>query len=147
MPEIVMIEDDAVISELISFNLQNEGYAVCGFPDGKSLFKMLSQEKEPLISLFILDIMLPGMDGFEICAALRQDKRFATVPILMLTARGSESDKVRGLTLGADDYLAKPFGMRELWRESRPAPSLSDRFRRVGQNDPASINHDRITVS
>src|SRR5690554_5828568 len=82
MPEIVMVEDDAVISELISFNLQNEGYAVCGFPDGKSLFKMLSQEKEPLISLFILDIMLPGMDGFEICAALRQDKRFATVPIL-----------------------------------------------------------------
>lgn len=145
MPEIVMVEDDAVISELISFNLQNEGYAVCRFPDGKSLFKMLSQEKEPLISLFILDIMLPGMDGFEICAALRQDKRFATVPILMLTARGSESDKVRGLTLGADDYLAKPFGMRELLARVQ---ALHRRYRINSdvwdQNDPASINHDRI---
>ncbi|MDD2580057.1 MAG: response regulator transcription factor [Eubacteriales bacterium] len=113
MADIIIVEDDRIISELIIFNLQNEGYQVRGFTSGQALLSALAAEPEWPVSLFILDIMLPGMDGFAICRALRQMERFEFTPILMLTARGSESDKVRGLETGADDYLTKPFGMRE----------------------------------
>ena len=113
MYEIIIVEDDQVISELIIFNLQNEGYSARGFPEGGALFKDLAEKPKQKVSLFILDVMLPDMDGFEICRRLRMDQRFAAVPIMMLTARGSERDKVKGLTTGADDYLTKPFGMRE----------------------------------
>ena len=109
---IILVEDDAVIAELLAFNLQNEGYETFAFREGHSLFQQLDQLPAP--DLFVLDLMLPGMDGFEICARLRGMAAYELVPILMLTARGTENDKVRGLTAGADDYLTKPFGMREL---------------------------------
>lgn len=109
---IILVEDDAVIAELLVFNLQNEGYETFAFREGRSLFQQLEQLPAP--DLFILDLMLPGMDGFEICTRLRGLAACELVPILMLTARSTENDKVRGLAAGADDYLTKPFGMREL---------------------------------
>lgn len=112
-PRIVLVEDDAVIAELLEFNVREAGYEAIGFRDGKSLLDFLGQNPEPP-DLFILDLMLPGMDGYEICAWLRGKPEYDLSPILMLTARSSESDKVRGLEKGADDYLTKPFGMREL---------------------------------
>ncbi|MBP1757189.1 MAG: two component transcriptional regulator, winged helix family [Firmicutes bacterium] len=130
-PVVVLVEDDAGIAEMIEFNLQNEGYATRSFRDGKSLFKELAEL--PSVSLFILDLMLPDMDGFEICARLRKDSQLEWVPIMMLTARSAESDKVRGLEAGADDYLTKPFGIREflarvqaLIRRYRKLSSLRD---------------------
>lgn len=110
-PVVVLVEDDAGIAEMIEFNLQNEGYATRSYRDGRSLFQELSGL--PAVALFILDLMLPDMDGFEICARLRKDSQLEWVPIMMLTARSTESDKVRGLEAGADDYLTKPFGIRE----------------------------------
>ena len=110
-PLIVTVEDDSVISELVGFNLQNEGYEVLAFRDGKSMFENKSIFKN--LTLFVLDIMLPDMDGFEICARIKQDPQFEMVPIIMLTARGSEADKVKAFETGADDYITKPFGVRE----------------------------------
>lgn len=111
-PLIMIVEDDAVIAELLAFNLENEEYRSQRFADARELFAGLEQSSA--VDLFILDIMLPGKDGFEICAELRKRPQFENVPILMLTARGAENDKVHGLEAGADDYLTKPFGMREL---------------------------------
>jgi two-component system alkaline phosphatase synthesis response regulator PhoP len=110
-PLIVTVEDDNVISELVGFNLQNEGYEVLAFRDGRSMFENKSAFKN--LTLFVLDIMLPDMDGFEICAMIKQDPQFDMVPIIMLTARGSETDKVKAFETGADDYITKPFGVRE----------------------------------
>lgn len=108
---VVIVEDDAPIAELIQYNLSGEGYTVSAFGSGRELMDRLSRLED--ICLFILDIMLPEMDGFEICARLRAIKDFSMTPVIMLTARGSESDKVKGLNVGADDYITKPFGIRE----------------------------------
>ncbi len=110
-PLIIIVEDDSVIAELLEFNLQNNGYRTRSFRDGPAMLAELSSLMP--VSLFILDIMLPGPDGFEICRLLKNDAASAPVPVLMLTARSTESDKVRGLTIGADDYITKPFGVRE----------------------------------
>ncbi len=111
-PKVILVEDDRVISELVAFNLEEDGFTVQAYRTGTALFQDLGSIGQP--ALFILDLMLPGMDGYEICTRLRRDKRFTLTPIILLTARGTESDKVRGLDAGADDYLTKPFGMREL---------------------------------
>ncbi len=108
---VVIVEDDASIAELIEYNLAGEGYAVSVFRSGRILIDNLPGLGD--VCLFILDIMLPGMDGFEICAWLRARKEYAVTPVMMLTARGSEADKVKGLNVGADDYVTKPFGIRE----------------------------------
>ncbi len=130
-PQIILVEDDAVIAELLEFNLRNEDYATISFRDGKSLFQKLDQLPPP--ALFILDLMLPGMDGFEICSRLRNNPEYESVPILMLTARSTESDKVRGLETGADDYLTKPFGMRELLARVH---ALIRRYQKAPRNSP-----------
>ena len=110
--QVILVEDDAIIAELLDFNLKGEGYGTHAFRDGQALFTALDNLPQP--QLFILDVMLPGMSGLDICARLREDSRFSLTPILMLTARGTEGDKVKGLDSGADDYLTKPFSMREL---------------------------------
>ncbi len=110
-PFIVVVEDDATIAELIEFNLHNDGYITRSFGDGAGMLKVLPDL--PPVSLFVLDVMLPGMDGFEILKRLKQNPDTEEIPVLMLTARSTESDKVRGFTTGADDYLTKPFGIRE----------------------------------
>jgi DNA-binding response OmpR family regulator len=108
MPTILIVEDERNLCHLIRDNLQEQGYHVRLAFDGSSA---LAMAKEAAPDLVILDIMLPGIDGLEVCRRLRQD---SIVPILMLTARATEIDRVLGLELGADDYLTKPFSMREL---------------------------------
>lgn len=110
-PLIILVEDDSAIAELIRFNLTNEGFEVADFRSGAALFQVLPEKTG--VCLFILDLMLPGMDGFEILRKIRNDEKFPLVPVIMLTARGTESDKVKGLEAGADDYITKPFGIRE----------------------------------
>ncbi len=110
-PLIVLVEDDAVIAELIEYNLTSEGFEVKSFRNGAAMLAALPGIEG--ICLFILDIMLPGMDGFEICRHIKESQKYPLVPIVMLTARGTESDKVKGLEAGADDYITKPFGIRE----------------------------------
>ena len=108
---IVIVEDDAMIAELIEFNLQNDGYDTRSFGDGPGMLAALPQLMP--VALFILDVMLPGPDGFEILKQIKSNPDLELIPVLMLTARSSESDKVKGLTIGADDYQTKPFGIRE----------------------------------
>ena len=112
--KVLIVEDDRVIAELLAYNLKEAGYSPQTFSDAQMLLRSLQKEPGLDPSLFILDLMLPGIDGYELCQKLRQNSRFELTPILMLTARGSEADKVKGLGSGADDYLTKPFGMREL---------------------------------
>lgn len=106
--KILVVEDEPTLLETLIYNLKREGYAVEGVSDGRTA---VDKAREMLPDLIVLDIMLPGMDGLEITRILRQDM---TIPILMLTARDDEIDRVLGLEIGADDYLTKPFSMREL---------------------------------
>lgn len=106
---VLIIEDEEAIVEILKFNLQHEGYETLEALDGEAGLA-LAQSEDP--DLILLDVMLPKMNGFDVCRTLRQQGR--TVPILMLTAREEESDKVMGLETGADDYITKPFSMREL---------------------------------
>ncbi len=106
--KILIVEDELTLQETLAFNLKRQGYEVETASDGNSAVEKANQY---LPDLILLDIMLPGMDGFEVCRLLRKDMN---VPILMLTARDDEIDRVVGLEVGADDYLTKPFSMREL---------------------------------
>ena len=105
---ILVVDDEESILEFVSYNLRKEGYVVALARNGD---EALAQAKETPYDLVILDVMLPGMDGYEVCRRLRADTE---APVLFLSARDTELDKVVGLELGGDDYLAKPFGVREL---------------------------------
>lgn len=109
MKRILVVEDEPSIVTLLTYNLEQAGFQVLTAEDGNQGFHLALDEKPDFI---ILDIMLPGMDGIEICKKLRQEK--VKTPILMLTARDDELDKVLGLEIGADDYMTKPFSPREL---------------------------------
>ncbi|TMC21018.1 MAG: response regulator transcription factor [Chloroflexi bacterium] len=109
--KILVVDDEAVLVETIAYNLEQAGYRVVTAADGSSALDAARAETPNLI---ILDIMLPGMDGLEVCRQLRRESTTATTPILILTARSDEIDKVVGLEVGADDYVTKPFGRREL---------------------------------
>ena len=108
---ILVIDDERDVVDLLAYNLEKAGYRVIGAYDGESGLA-LARERRP--DLIILDLMLPGIDGFEVCNALREDFRTHHIPILMLTARGETRDRVEGLRVGADDYVAKPFSLAEL---------------------------------
>lgn len=108
---IYCVEDDGDIRELIVYTLENTGFQALGFSEGKGFMKAVRDQVPDLV---LLDIMLPGVDGVSLLKALRTDKRTCRVPVIMLTARSTESDKVLSLDLGADDYVTKPFGMMEL---------------------------------
>ena len=110
-PVIFVVEDDEDIARLISHNLQAAGFEVQSFVSGASV---LTEAARELPSLILLDIMLPGTDGFELCRQIRQTPALSTVPIIFLTAKTSEADRVKGLELGGDDYITKPFSPREL---------------------------------
>ena len=105
---ILVVDDEESITEFVSYNLRKEGYEVLVAYNGD---EALALAKDTQLDLVILDVMLPGMDGYEVCRRLRAD---TDVPVLFLSARDTELDKVVGLELGGDDYLAKPFGIREL---------------------------------
>lgn len=111
MESILVIDDEAAIRELLKYNLEKEGYKVTGASDGEHALNLMDKSKFDLV---ILDLMLPGINGLEVCRKMRQDHSLSTIPIIMLTAKGEEIDKVVGLELGADDYVTKPFGVREL---------------------------------
>lgn len=108
---ILVIEDEEHIQELIRFNLVNNGYETLVASDG---LQGIAMAKASLPDMILLDLMLPKMDGLDVCRNLRADAETAGIPIIMLTAKGSETDKVLGLEMGADDYLTKPFSIREL---------------------------------
>lgn len=109
--KILIVDDEANIRELISFNLKNEGYKTITAADGLTALRLISEERP---SLILLDLMLPGMNGYEVCKEVRKEKELSTTPIIMLSAKDAEFDKVLGLELGADDYMTKPFSVREL---------------------------------
>jgi len=111
MKRILIIEDDKDIVELVRYNLEKEGFQVSAEGDGLS---GLAHAKKSPPDLLLLDLMLPRLLGLEICKELRRSEKIARMPILMLTARGEEADRIVGLELGADDYVSKPFSPREL---------------------------------
>ena len=126
MKRIAVIEDDNDIAFTVRLNLEREGYTVTVFGRGNDGLHAVQRGGFDFV---ILDLNLPDLDGLTICRELRRDPRTQAIPIMMLTARGSERDRVTGLELGADDYLTKPFSVRELvarvaavWRRSRVAP-------------------------
>jgi two-component system phosphate regulon response regulator PhoB len=110
MPRILLVEDEADIRDVVAFNLRQSGYTVVAATRGREALAKL--EESP--ALVVLDLMLPDMSGIEVCKAIKHDPRTAHVPVLILTARGEEIDRVVGFEVGADDYIVKPFSMREL---------------------------------
>lgn len=108
---ILVVEDEEDIRQLLIFHLEREGYATLEAADGKTGLE-LARSREP--ALILLDVMLPLIDGFTVCKELERDPRTSAIPVIMLTARGEEVDRILGLELGADDYVVKPFNTREL---------------------------------
>ena len=108
---IFVLEDDADISRLVQYHLESAGFTVRPY---LTVGPILSDAERQPPALFLLDIMVPGGDGLDLCRRLRQNPTLSVVPIIFLTARAAENDRVHGLELGADDYITKPFGTREL---------------------------------
>ncbi|MGQ9829227.1 MAG: winged helix-turn-helix domain-containing protein [Roseiflexus sp.] len=121
MSTILLVEDDPILSETLRYNLEREGYAVINAPDGVVGLERARRDQPDMV---ILDVMLPRLDGFSVCRILRQESE---VPILILTARQDEIDRIAGLELGADDYVAKPFSLGELLARVRAIMRRSDR--------------------
>lgn len=147
MPLIYCVEDDESIRELVVYTLENTGFTAEGFADGKTFSQKMSEKKPDLV---LLDIMLPGEDGNEILSKIRSNSDTKRLPVIMLTAKGTEYDKVLSLDNGADDYVTKPFGMMELISRIRAV------LRRTGgieeQKDiltagPISMDTDKHEVS
>jgi DNA-binding response OmpR family regulator len=111
MRKIALIEDDADLFQLVKYNLEKEGFTVVGANTGRGVIDLFRREKPDLI---LLDIMLPDSDGLEICKSIRQNPELVHIPVIFLTARVSETDRIVGLELGANDYIVKPFFVREL---------------------------------
>ncbi|WP_340587823.1 phosphate regulon transcriptional regulator PhoB [Erythrobacter alti] len=110
-PKLLLVEDDTALAELLEYRFENEGYDVRSTSDGEEAMVLAAEDVPDLV---ILDWMIEGVSGIEVCRRLRREKATANVPIIMLTAREAEDDRVRGLETGADDYLTKPFSPREL---------------------------------
>jgi len=111
MRKVALVEDDADLFALVKYNLQKEGFGFVGSQTGRGVIDLFRRERPDLI---LLDIMLPDSDGLEICKAIRQHPELAHIPVIFLTARASETDRIVGLELGANDYIVKPFFVREL---------------------------------
>jgi DNA-binding response OmpR family regulator len=147
MPQVIAaLDDEPDILELLKVNLGKAGYRFEGFQDAEELYRYLDREKPNLI---LLDLMLPGTDGLEVCRHIRRTEALADIPIIMLTAKGDESDKVVGLELGADDYVTKPFSTKELVARihavlRRPAGEGPSRRIVVG---PLIIDLDKFEVT
>ena len=109
--KILIVEDEKDIIKMLEYNLEKEGFKVIDARDGEDALDLAVRQHPDLI---LLDLMLPGMDGLEVCKALKKEVKTGSIPIIMLTAKSQESDKVVGLELGADDYITKPFSPREL---------------------------------
>jgi DNA-binding response OmpR family regulator len=134
-PRVLVVEDEANIRELVCLHLGHEGYACEGVGDGQSALVRAEAER---FDLMVLDVMIPGLDGLSVCRAVRNGQTNHDVPILILTARREEADKVVGLESGADDYLTKPFGVRELVARAR---ALLRRPRLAADARPAAASN------
>src|SRR5688572_18471771 len=136
---ILVIDDEKDLLELVRYNLEKDGFDVICAREGQSGVEIAAKHRPDLI---VLDIMMPGMDGLEVCRRLRADQRTGRVPLIMLTARATEADRIVGLEMGADDYVTKPFSPRELVARVRAA------LRRTAlQQEPAEvIRHGQVTV-
>lgn len=128
--KVLIIEDEEHISELVKYNLESAGYQVAAAYDGEEGLKLVSEFKPDLV---ILDLMLPKLDGISVCNKLRNQKETEDISIIMLTAKSSETDKIIGLEIGADDYITKPFSVRELQariktvlRRTKTAPTVQE---------------------
>ena len=136
---VLVVEDDQTVAEVVTRYLEREGFAVESVSDGN---EALARADVQLPDLVVLDIMLPGLDGLEVCRRLRSR---APIPVVMLTARGSEEDRVLGLELGADDYVAKPFSPREL--TARVKAVLRRAGSPLGEVDSAgTVEHDGLQI-
>ncbi|MFA5114759.1 MAG: response regulator transcription factor [Candidatus Omnitrophota bacterium] len=134
--KILIVEDDRHISKLLQYNLEKNGYKCFISDNGEDALGILAKQKTDLV---VLDIMLPKMDGFETCRLIKQSDKLKNTPIIMLTAKGEEVDRVVGLELGADDYMVKPFSARELilrikaiLRRGKPEEAAKDTIKRGG---------------
>jgi two-component system phosphate regulon response regulator PhoB len=136
MPDtVLLVEDESDVVDLLRYNLNKAGFSVLIAGDGLLGLEMARKNRPEII---VLDLMLPGMDGYSVCRALKQDSDTESLPVLMLTARGEPSERVRGLEIGADDYLTKPFSPRELVLRiqallRRTRPRLPSEVIKVGQ--------------
>ena len=136
---VFVVEDEEDILELLRYHLQREGYVVSAATNGEDALKTIPRKIPEII---LLDLMLPKMDGLEVCRALKKDERTAGIPIIMTTAKGEESDVVAGLELGADDYLVKPFSMKVLLARIRAV--LRRRQQPLPGKDVAVRIHDLV---
>jgi len=148
MKSVLIIEDEKDLAELLSFNLEKEGFTATCIHDGKL---GLERARADIPDLILLDLMLPGLLGTEVCKALRKDQRTAQIPIIMITAKGDEIDRVVGFEVGADDYIVKPFSMREvslrvkavMRRFENESPQPKNELLTIGD---IVINRERHTV-
>ncbi|MCF6095877.1 response regulator transcription factor [Thermovorax subterraneus] len=144
--KILVVDDEPFIVELVKFNLESAGYEVITASDGHEALKLIEKEHPNLI---ILDIMLPGIDGMEICRALRFKMQTKDIPVILLTAKTGEIDKVLGLEMGADDYITKPFSPRELVARVKAVLRRTDKrdgSRELIKAGPVVIDVDRHEV-
>ncbi|MBE7637219.1 phosphate regulon transcriptional regulatory protein PhoB [Sneathiella sp. P13V-1] len=132
--KILIVEDEPSMVELLRYNLESEGFEVCSALDGEEAWLCIEEQKPDMV---LLDWMLPKLSGIEICRRLRRDQEFRNLPVIMITARGEESDRVRGLDVGADDYVSKPFSPAELMA----------RIRAVLRRHNPNMSNDNITVA
>ncbi len=130
--KILIVEDEQDLIKLLKYNLEKEGFKVAYTTDGSLALAEIRRDAPDLV---MLDLMLPGMDGLEVCRQLRRHDKYAAIPILMLTARGEEADRVVGLEIGADDYVTKPFSMRELIARVRAL---------LRRHEPVTVNRATI---
>jgi two-component system alkaline phosphatase synthesis response regulator PhoP len=139
---ILIVEDDRDILELVEYNLAKEGYSVTGTTSAENA---INEARSKIPGLILLDLMLPDMDGLEVCKIIKKDHKTAHIPIIMLTARGEESDIVAGLELGADDYITKPFNVRVLVARIRAV--LRRRSNIVDNGSPINIDDLAIDLN
>ena len=141
---ILLVEDDKSIRLTVSETLSSEGFRVSSFKDGLSALDFINNDIKKDVDLIILDLMLPGLNGLELCRKIRNDEDYT--PILILSAKDNESDRVLGLEVGADDYLTKPFGLNELIARSRALIRRSKRNKKSLENSKTVIEFNHIKM-
>lgn len=145
--KILIVEDEKDIIKMLEYNLKKEGFKVIDARDGEDALDLASRQYPDLI---LLDLMLPGIDGLEVCKTLKKESKTSSIPIIMLTAKSQESDKVVGLELGADDYITKPFSPRELIARIKAVlrrATEKEKLPEVFQSGDLRIDFSKISVS
>ncbi len=138
---VIVVEDDEDILELISYNLAREGFSVSGYLSGEEGLAQIRKQRPDIV---LLDLMLPGVDGLTVCKTIKSDPEVASVPIIMISAKGSESDIIRGLELGADDYITKPFSPKILISRTR---AILRRYRDTVADHQATLDIHQLNIN